>query len=219
MDSTTTLDDEAVARYLRDHPAFFRERLALLGELELPHESGTAVSLIERQVIMLRERNMNLHRRLNDLLQAARDNDALFAKTRSLTLAMLDVVDWAELNEVLATNLLVDFEADYACCHLQAQDVRLDTIVGYGGGLPTDPFLPAGVACCMALRAEELSVLFPGRATDGPGSVVLIPFTSHSGRGCLVVGSRELARFSPDMDTLFVRYIGDVLARIVSRLS
>ena len=34
----------------------------------------------------------------------------------------------------------------------------------------------------------------------------------------LAIGSRDPARFSPEMGTLFVRYIGDVLARVLSKL-
>ena len=61
---------------------------------------------------------MTMRRRMNELLQAARSNDEIFAKTRSLNLALLEVNNWPELNEVLATHVLVDFEADFVCAHL-----------------------------------------------------------------------------------------------------
>ena len=213
------LDDAAVTEFLRQHPDFFASRAHLLGELNLPHDSGRAISLIERQVSILRERNLAMHRRLNELLQAARDNDTLFAKTRSLTLALLDVAHWQELNEVLATNMLIDFEADFVCCHLQGVDVHLDYISGTTGDLPSARLVTSGQAACMTLRDEEMASLFPLQSPATSGSVVLIPFARDDIRGCLAVGSKDPSRFSADMETLFVRYIGDVLARTVMRLS
>ena len=216
--AATGLDDQAVTDYLRTHPDFFARHPALLGELELPHETGSAISLIERQVGILRERNMSMRRRLNDLLQAARDNDTLFAKTRSLTLSLLDITGWHELNEVLATNMLIDFEADFVCCHLRGATLNLDHIIGHPQVLPSDRFVSGGNAGCVALREEEMQALFPQQDARTPGSVVFIPFVEHAVQGCLTVGSRDIGRFSADMETLFVRYIGDVLARTVARL-
>ena len=54
-----------------------------------------------------------MRKRMNELLQAARMNDEIFAKTRSLNLALLEVDSWPELNEVLATHVLVDFEGGF----------------------------------------------------------------------------------------------------------
>lgn len=213
------LDAAAVTEYLRQHPDFFETRSWLIGELNLPHDSGNAISLIERQVRILRDRNVTMRKRLNELLQAARDNDTLFAKTRSLTLALLDVASWQELNEVLATNMLIDFEADYVCCHLQGADINLDYISGADGELPTTRLNAGGQATCMTLRDEEMKRLFPLQSPDTSGSVVFIPFRRGVMEGCLVVGSKDPSRFSADMETLFVRYIGDVLARTVARLS
>jgi uncharacterized protein len=95
------LDDETVMRYLRDHTDFFQRHPELVSELELPHESGSAVSLVERQVALLRDRNIELRKRLGTLLQAAEENDALFTKTRALTLALLDAGSLDDLDAAL----------------------------------------------------------------------------------------------------------------------
>ena len=114
----TPPSDQSVLDFLRQSPDFFLRHPSALSELSLPHESGEAVSLIERQIDILRERNVTMRKRMNELLQAARMNDEIFAKTRSLNLALLEVDSWPELNEVLATHVLVDFEADFVCAHL-----------------------------------------------------------------------------------------------------
>lgn len=210
--------EEQVIIFLRNHPGFFQEHPHLLSELKLPHESGSAVSLVERQVAILRERNMTMRRRMNELMQTAKDNDVLFQKTRALTLELLHVNGWHELNEVLATFVLTDFHADFVCCHLENLDVRLDHLLGSASELPSEAHLRGNYPVCTALRAGELSALFPGEEPDGGGSAVLATLDLGGQGGCLAIGSRDPKMFTPDMDSLFVTYIAEVLSRVVQRL-
>ena len=211
--------EQQVIDYLRRYPDFFQTHPALLSELALPHQSGGAISLIERQVEVLRERNIRVHRQLNELIQTARANDDLFAKTRSLTLALLDVSGWHELNEVLATHLLVDFDADFVCCHLQREHLNLDHLRGHADALPTAGLIRNSQPLCSTLRAGELKAVFPVQDHEEDGSAVLLPLALKAGEGCLAVGSRKADHFASDMDTLFIGYIGDVLAHIVDHLT
>jgi uncharacterized protein len=68
-----------VIDYLRQHPDFFVQQEDLLCDLTLRHDSGPAVSLLERQVSVLRERNMQMRRRLAAMVEIARENDTLLA--------------------------------------------------------------------------------------------------------------------------------------------
>jgi uncharacterized protein YigA (DUF484 family) len=213
------LTEEAVINYLLTDPGFFHRNTHLLPELDLPHETGKAVSLIERQVAILRERNVQMRRRMNDLVQAARANDELFAKIRTLTLSLLNLDDWRGLNELLATYVLTDFDADFVCCHLLALPVQLDHVRSHEVSLPLARFAAGGKPACRTLRAEELALLFPSFVHDNDGSAVLVPLTWADGEGMLAIGSRHTNRFTPDMDTLFVGYIGEVLGRVIQRLT
>lgn len=212
------VSEQQALAYLKSHPEVVKEHVGLLSELALSHESGGAVSLIERQVRVLRERNILLRRQLSDLLGNARANDDLFAKVRALTLALLEVSGWHELNEVLATHLLVDFDADFACCHLLREHLRLDHVMGHEESLPTAAFTRGPRPLCLPLRRAELRRIFPAGQHEQDGSAVLLPLTLASGDGCLAVGSRDPQRFAAEMDTLFIAYVSDVLARIIDRL-
>ena len=88
-------NEDTVMRYLRENPDFFGRHPMLLTDLSLPHDSGEAISLVERQVAILRERNIDMRRRLTHLVGAANTNDTLFEKTRRFTLNMLDCDDLA----------------------------------------------------------------------------------------------------------------------------
>jgi len=211
--------EEQVIIYLRNHPDFFQQHAHLLSELRLPHESGSAVSLVERQVAILRERNMTMRRRMNELMQTAKDNDELFHKTRTLTLELLHVDSWHELNEVLATFVLTDFHADFVCCHLEQLPLTLDHLRGQPGPLPHERYVGGKYPVCTTLRAEELAELFPGHEHPSDGSAVLAPLDLNETSGCLAIGSRDPKAFTPDMDSLFVTYIAEVLSRVVRRLT
>ena len=213
-----TANEAELIEYLRANPDFFVRHPRLLTELNLPHASGKAISLVEHQVSIMRERNMDMRRRMNDLLDAARVNDGLFAKTRSLTLALLDTASLQELNEVLATYVLVDFDADFVCCHVRDRPFSLDHIQNHRDEFPFSGFFSGENAICTTLRRTELTQIFPASNHDDSGSAVLLPLQLVKNPGLLAIGSRDPQRFSNDMDTLFVTYIADVLTKVLDRL-
>ncbi|MBV2204900.1 MAG: DUF484 family protein, partial [Pseudomonas sp.] len=106
-------DAEAVAAYLRAHPEFFVDHDELLTELRLPHQPGAAVSLVERQVKLLRERNIEMRHRLSQLMDVARDNDRLFDKTRRLVLDLLDASSLEEVVSAVEDSLRHEFQVPY----------------------------------------------------------------------------------------------------------
>ena len=211
-------DEQAIIDFLRSTPDFFARNKNLLTELNLPHASGRTVSLVEHQVSIMRERNVETRRRMNELLEAARQNDAIFAKTRSLTLALLDAKSLSELNEVLATHVLVDFDADFVCCHVHGIDHSLDHICNHTAEFPFAQIFSGSHAVCTTLREEELQQIFPVSNHGESGSAVLLPMQLSAGEGVLCIGSRDPQRFSNDMDTLFVTYIADVLSKVLTHL-
>ena len=99
------ISEEQVVDYLRNHLNFFAGHEELLANLSLPHESGKAVSLLERQVTILRDRGIEARQKLNNLLENARNNDQLFDTTRNLVLALLRADSITELASVTQDQL------------------------------------------------------------------------------------------------------------------
>ena len=92
---------------------FFERHASLLGSLRLPHDAGgPAVSLVERQVLVLRQKNVKLERKLNDFLAVARSNDALATRIHALAMLMLAAPDQAGVVQVLEEQLRISFNAD-----------------------------------------------------------------------------------------------------------
>ncbi|MFK7916384.1 MAG: DUF484 family protein [Pseudomonadales bacterium] len=230
MSKPTPISREtAVIDYLRNDPDFFKRHPGLLTDLNLPHESGSTISLIERQVALLRERNIDMRRRMNELVGTAKENDVLFSNIRTLTLALLGVASWHELNEILATHFLVDFNADFVCCHLRVDapaslqsdraGLALNHIATNDSLLPAVALQQGDKPRCVTLRSTELHSLFPGQAqaVTESGSAVLIPLNIGP-VASLAVGSRNPDHFNASQDTLFVEYISDVTSHVVARL-
>lgn len=105
---------EQVVSYLENNPDFFIEQDDLLAQLRIPHMRGSSISLVERQVAVLRERNLEMRNRLTQLMDVARDNDRLFDKTRRLILEMLD----AQTLDELVSAVMIVCATHLACLSL-----------------------------------------------------------------------------------------------------
>ena len=109
------ITEEAIADYLQANPEFFERHSMLLNSLRLPHSAGgAAVSLVERQILVLRQKNLKLERKLKDLVDIARGNDTLAARIHSLAMLMLAAPDQSGVIRVLEEQLRVSFNADRA---------------------------------------------------------------------------------------------------------
>ena len=205
MDTSTdkkkdSLNEDDVARYLRNHPGFFLKHEDLLAELKLSQDSGKAVSLTERQVGLLRERNMEMRTRLSNLLENAQRNDVLFEKTKALILALVDARRADELSNVFCQHLTENFQIDAA------------SLIVFGNILKNNK------AICGNLRDTEIQFLFGERNADRVGSAAVVPLHRERPLGVIAIGSRDPQHFQSSMDTLFLGYIAEVINRCLPRL-
>ncbi|MES2822613.1 MAG: DUF484 family protein [Pseudomonadota bacterium] len=215
------LDPEHVAAFLQQNPHFFEAHQDLLTELSLPHESGGAVSLIERQVAVLRERNMDMRHRLSKLLDNARENDKLFDKTKRLVLTLVEGQDMGDVIDALFYCFDKEFNIQFTTLYLfgnvdkipssQAQVVPLAEARQHVGTL-----LKSNRAICGALNQKELQFLFGKHAND-IGSVAVVPLTHGAVFGVLAIGNRDPNYYRSSMGTLFLGYIAEVLNRILPK--
>ncbi|MDM3870947.1 DUF484 family protein [Porticoccus sp. W117] len=217
----TSIDDAAIKAYLQDNPNFFENHPDLLELIQLPHESGRAVSLVERQVAVLRERNMEMRQRLNNLLEAARTNDKLFEKTKRLVLNLLDSRDINSLVDTLYESLGNDYQLQYFSLVLLTDTTRLPDNPARVVGLEeaenqVGTLLRSNRAICGVLRQEELQFLFGNKAGE-IGSVAAVPLTRGQSYGILAIGNSDPNYYRSSMGTLFLSYIAEVLNRILPK--
>ena len=216
-----TISEEEVAQYLKANSGFFLKRDDLLLELKLSHPSGKAVSLLERQVSLLRERNMDMRNRLAGLLEHASDNDVLFDKTRQLILALLEVQSLDAIVNTFCNSMLKDFQMDFATLTLfgQATNHRNVTsrIVPLDNAYAKIPnLLKNDKPTCGVLREEDAAFLFLDHA-NLVGSAAVLPLSFGAPLGVIAIGSKNTNHFNANMDNLFLGYIAEVLNRLLSR--
>jgi uncharacterized protein YigA (DUF484 family) len=214
------ITEEMVRDYLIEHGDFLQRHPDLMDHLHIEHASGSAVSLVEKQVSVLRERNVDMRRRLSALTSHARENDSLFARTRALVLELLEAESLAQLAATCERSLRKDFGVEYAALILfgdpgaaqpGARIEPRDSAQQHIGSL-----LHSGAPLCSALRQEQLRYLFP--EAGATGSAALAPLGGQGAAGLLAVGSSDAGHYHSGMDTLFLQYLGDVVLRLLPRL-
>jgi hypothetical protein len=206
-----------VAEYLNAHPDFLHRYPELATELTLPyHNSEKTVSLVERQMGLLREQKQELKHQLQHLTQVARSNEQLLERLQKLILDLIDSPDLAAALDLLETAMRRDFHADAVTVWLF-------------GELPPSSFAPheearqvferllaEGRPACGALRPEQVGALF-GDRTD-VSSAALVPLCEGETGECLGlvgIGSIDPKRYYPEMGTVFLAHLGAVAARVI----
>jgi len=215
------VDAEQVAAFLKQHPHFFADRPELLSTIQLNHSSGSAISLIERQVQVLREQNQDIKTKLLELVDVARDNDRLNERMHQMTLDLLQAGSLTDLLDNLENHLRNEFSADSITLHLPGLDEARQRETG-AANLVVDDTLKAlfpgpftdDKPQCGRLRQEQLDFLFQHQAA-AIESAAVIPLGTHAATGLLSIGSREVNRFSTGMGTLFLSHLGALLARLL----
>ena len=216
-----TLSASQVADYLIKHPEFFIANEYLLADMALPHASGAASSLLERQAKVMRERNSELRQRLSNLIETARENDTLFRLTKNLGLALLEANSLEEAAKAIHHSLHREFKVD--CASLLLFDAPRIQNKGFINQTSKEAakrvlgnLLRGEHVNCNALREEEFKYLFPLSETNA-GSAAIVPLHFKRELGILAIGSYNAAHFAPNMDTAFVSYIGQIISRKLSQ--
>ena len=239
------MNDREVADYLLANPDFFVEHAELLATIKLGNPHGkAAVSLQERQMEMLREKNKHLELRLSELLRYGHENDSISAKTVHWVSHVLAERDPHALPRLIAEQLRQEFDVpqvalrlwDVADAYAQAsfakhtgEEVRIfanSLEVPYCGantGFEAAQWLDGGSGGNGAEGAERAE-----RADNAAQSVAIITLRKRvsaeerapSGEafGLLVLGSPDPRRFHDGMATDLLRKIGTLASAGLTRL-
>jgi uncharacterized protein YigA (DUF484 family) len=222
----TNLQTQDIVQYLARHVDFFEHHPQLLSQMQLPNtHEGAAISLVERQSLMLRERIKALEGRVADMVRNGQENDVILDKLVTWVRSLLSEADEAALPETLLNELKRIFEVPYAGLRLWltkpefsslqcALAVEGDTIT-FANSMRV-PFCGSNVGFEAASWLDE---------PDAVKSLALIPlrFESDAGVdtqtfGMLVLGSADAERFHPSMGTAFLERIGELASAALVRL-
>jgi uncharacterized protein len=241
------LNEREIADYLLANPQFFERHAELLANVKLlsPH-GNRAVSLQERQMDMLRDKNKQIERRLAELLRYGHENDGIAARFTRWTARVLAERDPHALPTTVTRGLLEVFDVPLAALRLWdvadtyamadfsryvGEEVRIfanslaTPYCGANTGFEAAQWLAAGAAAevrSVAIGADENEETASNGG--GPASIALVALRDPqrdegaNAFGLLVMGSPDLRRFHEGMGTDFLSQIGSLASSALSRL-
>ena len=224
--SATETEEESIAAYLQHNPEFFERHQTLLARLRLPHvRGGSTISLVERQIEVLREKHAALEGKLADLVRVARGNDAIADKLHRFTRRLLGSRTREDAITAIEASLREDFDARHAVLVLiggQADSTPqrfLRTIRTDDANLKSfETLFASGKPRCGQTRDSQREFLFGADAND-IGSIALVPLGEKGSVGLLAIGSTDRDRFHPGMSTEFLARMGELIADALSLAS
>lgn len=225
-------DELNIASYLKTHPDFFDRHIDLLENIQLSHPTGASVSLIERQVSLLRDHNRSLKKQLGELMDIARDNDRLNAAMHELTLRLVKSSSLRGVFQAIDLHFNIHFKQERYVTVLLRGAVGVNTPLESNDVLrisdESEPgfdhiagLLKESRPLCNRVSEAQLSMLFG--AKNDLRSTALIPLRSHVHRGpaqvlgFICVASTDPSRFHPTMGTLFLTHMGETVSCAIER--
>lgn len=212
------LDEQQVVAFLKARPEFLVRHPELLEQLEVAHAAGSAVSLIERQVDLLRGKNLKLEDRLSRLLENAADNEKRAASVHKLARTLIRAPSLAAVLAGLRSCMKDDFGIDEVFVGVNANVYKRHDIEGF---VPLEPesalvrafenFIRTRLIECGPIEADKAKLLFP-KAEQPVLSAAIVPLEKEKNLGLIALGARESERFQPRQGKLFLEMTADLVA-------
>ncbi len=211
------MDETSVMDYLKKHPQCLDRHPDILAELTFPHESGSAVSLVERQIKVLRDNNQQLKNQLAELIHIARENEELSQRFHRLSLELMagehlhDII--AMTHDQVETFFYTDYVGfcfnDELASQLKGQEKNI---------LDPKSKHAARIKKWMHSRKPVFGPFDPGLqklllGEHNPlASYALIPLYHTTDMGLLILGSKSRDRFAEGMGTVFLNQLGELIS-------
>jgi uncharacterized protein YigA (DUF484 family) len=197
-----------VAEYLQKNPDFFNEHADILTDLLIPHPyGGRTISLSERQMLMLRERVKELEKKLYDWMEIAKENEALQNKVHRYTLAILGVQDSAAQQEIATSKICEVFSIPHAVIRLWREQPPSAEVMAFAD--------EHAKPVCAHQAVHDMQSWF-GDSAAHLRSFAYLPLRNDTQSiGMLILASEDAQRFYPEMGTIFLQRIAEIVSRAV----
>ena len=213
------LIDKDVAAYLLANPDFFVDRDRLLLKIQVPHKNKGTISLVEKQLDVIRDRQKKTRRQLSEFVENAERNKEIFDKSRKLILSLMAAKESTKFFAALEKGLKRDFgckanslvvfgkpkQINHFTSRITAESARK-----YVGGL-----MQSKVPTLGPLRPREQDFLFGDQSEKVKSAAVLTIRNKNKHLGMLAIGSNNIEYFTPDMDALFINFIAETLGKLL----
>ncbi|MFW5451817.1 MAG: DUF484 family protein [Methylophagaceae bacterium] len=219
------LTAEQVAQYLAEHSDFFLNRPDALEKVQLSESPVGTISLAQRQLERIQNKNTQLQEQLHALIDNARQNAELQSRVHQLCLRLIDAQSLDVLFSMLSNELKQEFKADEIALRLfYAGDLvpdmpetseNISQLHADDDSLQVfDSILAKQQPVCGRLTKAQKRLLFATHA-DEVHSVACIPLGHDPCAGLLAIASYDANRFHADMATDYLSFLGDIIMRLL----
>jgi uncharacterized protein YigA (DUF484 family) len=209
---------EQVAAYLQEHPEFFEHYADLMANLFIPHpHGGRAIPIAERQILTLRDKNKLLETKLAELIRFGEQNDSISEKLHRLTLALIGSPDRAAAIHTTRYHLREDFAVPHVELRLWSGEPAQPSVEYSPISEEARVFADSLTQPYISARAMFDSAQWFGADGDRLHSFAYIPLRGGQAFGLLTLASEDPQRFYPEMGTLYLKRLGEVVGTALGR--
>ena len=203
LPQTVPVDEAMVIDYLLSNRDFFVHHGDLLTELRIPHDSGAAVSLVERQIGVYREKSLRLEKQLKELLKVARENERLGHLLHQFSVSLMRTQSTAAVLDLTRITVKRDFRADQVAVQLFDNDATVDDMFA-------DMSASRNVVCGM-LSARKRALLFD-HPDEAASMALILLHAEGNNMGVMALASKDKNSFHPSKGILFLSQLGDLVS-------
>ena len=216
-DKKNKLSNKEIAEYLILNPNFFKENPEVLNSIEIVHDSGAAVSLIQKQVELLRSNYNSTTDKLMELLGIAKNNEDIFTLSKKLILDLIEASSIEEIVILLEKSFVEDFGAKKSRILFFTESSK-----NLPKGRVTSPaeatnilgnLLKSGKIFCGEVNEDIAKFIFDQKTNVK--EIALVPLNSNSLLGLIALGSDKSGKYSENKDTLFLDFIAEVVSKLI----
>ena len=215
------MKSEEIAKYLQDNPQFFEEHADLVARIVIPHpHGGRTISITERQMLSLRDKNKLLEGKMDELLQFGEENDTISEKMHRLAVAMIAASSFQSVLHTLNFHLRDDFSIPHVALRLWDRSDNTDELPEFANVSEELQVFAETLSqpYCGSTSGFETSSWF-GDAAEHIRSQALIAMRSGGGTvGMIALGSEEPQRFYVGMGTLYLERLGEMASAALVRV-
>ncbi len=208
-----TIDQKAVENFLLANPNFLQERPSLLAALSLPHGGPDAISLVERQVAVLRENNVASRKKLAQLSEISRENERLLEATRVTILALLKAPNAGGIRQIWCEQAILAFGSEHAALHWFERSGVAEQAPSPAAEILAKKLIKNRNSISGSFRLDEMQALFGNYVGEGSAAIGGL-FRGDDMIGLVSVGSNDKTRYRPDDGTLFLDYLAEVISQL-----
>ena len=210
-------EESKVIDYLQKHPEMLMSYPDIFTGLSIPHQTRGAVSLIERQLKMIRDENQTLKKNMDELVSIARENEELNQRFHRLALELMTSDQVHDVLSMVQDQVQTFFYTDYvsfkflptihdpkrrlSAHYLDSKSAIIESV---------SPWLSGRKPICGQQQQSTNAELFGEDLTVESSAIIPLYHTSDLGLLCL--GSVSKKRFTDKMGTIFLQQLGELVS-------